>query len=760
MRFVFDGRPVEFRAGDSLLIALLRAGLRPIGGGCLCLGGDCPHCLGTVDGVAYVRTCQVLARPGQVIQSHPADGNPPLPVDSGGPEVHARNMHCDVVVVGQGATGRAAAAAAIGAGKQVVTLDVADGQEVIGIYTGPLVVARTLAGMLHVHAREEVVVATGAAEIQPVVPGNQLSGIVTARAAARLAAAGVDLGRIVAVGTPPEGVDAPKGAAAPEGAGTPVDVGAPEGAGTAVGVRAQVVDGQLVRFEGATRVEAVVVRGRDGQEQRLPCDTVSVGLGFHPRDALLRMSNGLAVRAVGRAARDSDIPACPVSGTVCSCSGVSVDDLQAAWDRGFHEMELIKRATLAGTGTCQGGVCLPHLRSFLADRGAVLQPAFTARPVTRQLTLGEVAAGAYHHATPRTSLDAEHRRLGARMDRVGGWWRPWTYGNFLEEYWAVREGVSLGDVSTLGKMLVSGPGAVELLERLYPTRVSTIAPGRSRYVLLLNERGYVLDDGLISRDSETRFALTFTSGGASFAEMWVRDWAESWKLDVRILNQTMSLGAINVTGPLASELLARAGLDRPLGYMHHRQTTVAGVPCRVYRLSFTGELSYELHHPAAHSVRLWRRLLELGAHLGIRPHGLDTLLKLRLEKGHVIVGQDTDFDSTPRRLALEGAARLDKPDFVGRAAVLRTNKLPLDRQLVGLEMEGPAPIEGALLWHGLEYAGYVTSSLLSPALGKVVMLGWLKLFDGELPAEVTIDGRPARRVPLPFYDKDGQRARA
>jgi glycine cleavage system aminomethyltransferase T len=737
MRFVVDGRPIELRSGDSLLVAMLRAGLHPTGGGCLCLGGDCPHCLAIVDGVAYVRTCQVLARPGQVVESHPADGDPRLPSDgSGGPEIYARNVHCDVVVIGQGATGRAAAAEAIEARKQVVTLDVNDGQEVIGIYTGPLVVARTSAAMLHVHAREEVVVATGAAEIQPVVPGNRLAGIVTARAAAKLAEAGVDLGRLVVVGTPPEGV------------------------GTPEGVRAEVIDGQLVRFEGAARVEAVVVRDQDGHEQRVPCDTVSVGLGFHPRDALLRMSDGLAVRAIGRAARDSDIPACPVSGTVCSCASVSVDDLQAAWDRGFREMELIKRATLAGTGTCQGSVCLPYLRSFLADRGAVLQPAFTARPVTRQLTLGEVAAGAYHRATPRTSLDAEHRRLGARMDRVGGWWRPWTYGNFLEEYWAVREAVSLGDVSTLGKMLVSGPNALELLERLYPTRVSTLAPGRSRYVLLLNERGYVLDDGLISRDSETRFALTFTSGGASFAEMWVRDWAESWKLDVRILNQTMSLGAINVTGPLANELLARAGLDRPLNYMHHTQTTVAGVPCRIYRLSFTGELSYELHHPAAHSARLWRRLLELGADLGIRPHGLDTLLKLRLEKGHVIVGQDTDFDSTPRRLALEGAVRLDKPDFVGRGAVMRTNKLPLDRQLVGLEMEGPEPIEGALLWHGPEYAGYVTSSLLSPVLGKAVLLGWLKLFDGDLPAEVTIDGRPARRVPLPFYDKEGQRARA
>src|SRR4029077_10252830 len=126
--------------------------------------------------------------------------------------------------------------------------------------------------------------------------------------------------------------------------------------------------------------------------------------------------------------------------------------------------------------------------------------AFTARPVTRQLTLGEVAAGAQHHATPRTALDAEHRWLGARMDRVGGWWRPWTYGNFLKEYWAVREGVSLGDVSTLGKMLVTGPDVVEALERIYPTTIHDIRPGRSRYVLLLNERGHVIDDGMVCRE--------------------------------------------------------------------------------------------------------------------------------------------------------------------------------------------------------------------------------------------------------------------
>ncbi len=738
LRLIVDGEPIEFSAGDTVLVALLRTERHPTRGGCLCLAGDCPHCLATVDGVAYVRTCQVAARPGMiVVREHAAGAHPALPLDiQPGPAVTARNLHCDVVVIGLGAAGQTAATAAHAAGQQVITLDAqpsaTGGAEVIGIYPGPLVVARTHAGMLHVYPRKEIVVATGAAELQPVAPGNELAGIVTARAATQLAAAGVALGRVVAVGVPPQGI------------------------------AAEQVAGEIVRFEGRTHVEAVVIQDAQGNQQRLVCDTVSVGLGLYPRDALVRMGNGLTgitIRAVGDVMLPAVIPPCPKAGTLCTCSDVQVEDLHFIWARGFHELELVKRATLAGTGTCQGAVCLPYIRSFLADKNEVLSPPFTARPVTRQLTMGEVAAGSHHHATPRTALDGEHRRLGAKMERVGGWWRPWHYGNPLAEYWAVREAVSLGDVSTLGKMQISGPDALALLERLYPTKVATIKSGRARYVLLLDDRGYVLDDGLICRDSATRFTLTFTSGGSTTAELWVRDWAEAWGLDVHILNQTMALGAINVTGPLANELLTRAGLHSPPPYMGHLNTTVAGIECRVFRLSFTGELSYELHHPAEDSATLWRRLMVLGADLGIKPHGIETLLKLRLEKGHIIVGQDTDFDSTPRRIQHEWAVRMDKPDFVGKGALLRTDKLPLDRQLVGLEMAGPAPLEGSVIYNGAEYAGYVTSSFASPMLGKTVMLGWLRTFNGELPSTVLIDGRPARRADPPFYDPESARAR-
>jgi len=735
-KLIIDGKPVTFEEGDSALVALLHAEQHPTGGGCLCCAGDCPHCLATVDGVSYVRTCQTEVCPGMVIERHfnaevHPGGYPPLPYDDKrSAETPVRNLHCDVLVIGQGSSGKAAAQEARAAHRNVITLDSSDGQEVVGIYAGPLVVVRTDDATLHIHPHDEIIVATGAAEIQPVAEGNDLAGLVTARAASLLAQSDIDLGKIVAIGTPPEGLEV------------------------------QQVEGELLRFEGKEKVEAVVIRGSDSKEKRLECDTVSLGLGFHPRDALVRMGNGLNVRAVGDCAKPSDIPPCPGSGILCHCSGVTVADMDFIWKRGFHELELVKRATLAGTGTCQGSACLPHIRSFLANRGEVLQAPFTARPVTKQLTMGEIAAGAQHHATPRTALHDEHLKLGAQMDRIGGWWRPWNYGNIEEEYWAVREAVSLGDVSTLGKMQVSGPDALELLERLYPTQVSTIKQGRSRYVLLLDERGYVVEDGLICKDSDTRYTLTFTSGGSSFAELWLRDWAEGWGLDVRIMNRTMSLGAINVTGPLAKELLAKAGFEKPIKYMQHTMAEIAGVPCKVFRLSFTGELSFELHHPAGQSVALWRALMSLGKDLGVKPHGLEALTNLRLEKGHIIVGQDSDFDSTPRRIAHEWAVNLRKDDFIGRQAVLRTNKISLDRQLVGLEVEGDAPFEGAVLYKGSAYAGYVTSSTYSLVLGKSVMLAWLELFDNKLPAEVTVDGRTARRVDLPFYDKEGARARA
>ena len=737
-RIVLDSRPLGYEAGDSIAVATLRAGEHPGRGGTLCLAGDCGNCVAEVDGIAWVRTCQVACRPGTLVQRHPAHGGPPLhPVAQpdltrppAAESVAVRRIEVDLVVIGAGESGQAAAAAGRLAGRDVLLLDAQDDAEVVAIYAGPAVIVRTSTGMLHVHAGE-IVVATGAAELQPVCPGNRLRGLLTARAAERLHAAGVDLGVAVAVGTPPRGVPC-----------TPLS-------------------GRLVRIEGTERVSAVVTSVGDGPaagEVATPCQTLILGLGRAPRDLLARMSGDLPVTVVGLAAGSFPLPPPPTSGIVCPCAGVGVDDLEGVWARGFQELELVKRASLAGTGTCQGSACLPHVRAWVAARSGQVPEPFTARPASRQITLAEAGAGVHLDAFKRTPLHDEHLALGGQLDRFAGWWRPWTYGDHLAEYWAVREAVSLGDVSTLGKLIVSGPDVVEFLERLYPNRVADLRVGRSRYALLLNERGHLIDDGMILREAETRFVLTFTSGGAASAEMWVRDWVETWGLRVHVLDRTMSLAAINVTGPLAAQLLARAGLAAPLRFLDHIHADVAGVPCHVMRLSFTGEASYELHHPVDRSVELWRALLDLGRNLGIRPHGLRALFGLRLEKGHVIVGLDSELDSTPHRLGLDWAVRMDKPEFVGRSALARTSVLPDQRRLVGLTMAGLAPTEGSPIWSDGAIVGHVSSSFSSPVLGQAVLLGWLKR--PPFPDEVVIDGRAAVVTPTPFYDPEGQRARA
>ena len=736
-RIVVDGRPIAFEPADSVAVAVLRAGEQPAQGGTLCLAGDCGNCLAQVDGLAYVRTCQAPTHPGLRVVRHPAVGMPPLPsvpafditATPVAKTIDVRRAEVDVAVIGGGSSGRSAAASADRDGKTVLVLDATAGDDVVAIYAGPTVIVRTSHGMLHVHA-EEIVVATGAAELHPVCPGNRLHGLVTARAAEVLHAAGVDLGRAVAVGSPPVGVPATR------------------------------LSGRLVRFEGRDgHVSSVVTADPStGIETTTPADTVVLGLGLVPRDLLARMAGEVPVTVVGDAAAAMALPPPPTAGVVCPCFGTTVADLEGAADRGYMELELLKRASRAGLGTCQGGACLPHVRAWIAARTGAVPDPFTARPASRQITIAEAAADTYVDVFRRTPLHDEHLALGGRMDRFAGWWRPWHYGDAVAEYWAVREGVSIGDVSTLGKLVVSGPDVVESLERLYPCNVADIKPGRSRYALLLNERGHVMDDGMIVRESETRFVLSFTSGGSANAEMWVRDWIEVWGLRVHVLDRTMSLAAINVTGPFARALLVRAGIGDPPRFLAHVHADVAGVPCHIMRLSFTGEAAFELHHPVDRSVELWRALLELGADLGIRPHGLQALFGLRLEKGHVIVGMDTELDTTPRRLGMEWAVRMEKPRFIGRAALERTAKLPDHRRLVGMTMTGTAPTEGSPIWSQGEIVGNVTGSWTSPALGHAVLLGWLRR--SPFPDRVEIDGREAIVSPTPFYDPEGQRARA
>jgi len=711
-RVVYDGAPIEFQEGDSLAIAALRAGQHPSHGGTLCLAGDCNSCVAVVDGTPWTRTCQTPARPGIMVKRHPNGAHPSPALSEHHASVTVRHLSADHVVVGASDSGLVAAQAQRDAGHDVLVLDAVNGDEVVGVFDGPSLVVRRPDGVDHYHAHH-ITLATGAAEVHPVCPGSNLAGIYTPRAALKVREAGIDLGETVTVGH------------------------------------------DLKALHGTGRVNEVEFA--DGR--RVACDSVIVDLGSAPRDVLARMAPMVPVDIVGSAAVAHPLPPAPVEGVVCPCGKITVEDLQGVWDKGFRDLELVKRSSLCGVGHCQGGVCMPHLRAFVADRSGTVPQPFRGRPASRQISLAEAASGVHTDTFRRTGLHAVHQQLGAHLDKFGGWFRPWNYGDVLQEYWAVREAVSLGDVSTLGKMIVSGRDAVEVLERLYPNHVHDIKVGRSRYVINLNERGHILDDGMICREDDNRFLLSFTSGGAGFAELWVRDWIETWGLKAHVLDRTVSHGAINVTGPLAGELLRRAGVadeDRPK-FLQHRRVDVAGVPCHILRLSFTGEASYELHHQIDRSVELWEALMELGQPLGVKPHGLQALFGMRLEKGHIIVGQDTELDSTPSRVNMDWAVKLEKPAFVGRDALLRTAALTDERRLFGFTMDGPAPLEGSVIRVDGEVVGHVTSSWDSPIFGHAVLLGWQK----RLPHRdtVEIDGRTARVSPVPFYDKEGARAR-
>jgi glycine cleavage system aminomethyltransferase T len=735
-RVIYDDQPLVAQRGDSLAAVAIRNGQAPAFGGPLCLSGDCGNCVATINGTSWVRTCQTAALPGTIVTRHPGGAAPPMTeVPTTSAPIGIEYQHLDAVVVGAGRSGTTAADELRAAGRSVTVFDAHDGFDVVGIYPGPMLAVRTAVGMLHAHAHE-VVLATGSATVLPVCPGNTLHGIYTERAVAELRAARIDLGRVVTITEMP------------------------------------------IRFDGSNgRVSSVTTT-----TEMIEADSVIVSLGGSPRDVLVRMHTfspeSKNVRVVGSAAQAFPLPPDPVDGIVCACSKTTVDDLQGVWDRGFRETELIKRSSLCGTGTCQGAACMPHLQAFIAARSNNPADAtpFTARAAAKQVTMGEAAAGFFSDPWKRTPLHDEHLALGAKMDRFGGWWRPWDYGDHVAEYWAVREGVSLGDVSTLGKLIVSGPDSIEFLERIYPTTIADIKPGRSRYVLILNERGHLFDDGMVLREEDRIgadgvaapwFTLSFTSGGATNAEAWLRDWAETWNLNVHIMDRTMSLAAINVTGPFGRELLQRCGVapDDVPKFLQHRRIDVAGVPCHAMRLSFTGEASWELHHPWNRSVELWTALMAAGKDLGIRPHGLKALFGLRLEKGHVIVGMDTELDTTPRRINHEWAVKMGKPFFLGQEALARTAPIPDQRKMIGLRMPGEAPTEGCplLASDGKTIIGHITTTFASPLFGYTIALAMLKRdwnLAAGVPNSYIVDGRVATLTDAPFYDPEGLKARA
>jgi sarcosine oxidase subunit alpha len=247
-------------------------------------------------------------------------------------------------------------------------------------------------------------------------------------------------------------------------------------------------------------------------------------------------------------------------------------------------------------------------------------------------------------------------------------------------------------------------------------------------------------------------------------ESWLRDRADRLGLLAHVVDLTAERGAIAVAGPLSRRLLGEltdAPVD-PEAFPHQgvRELTVAGVPCGAIRTGFVGELCFELHHPRSRGPELWRAIVDRGAEFGLLPHGLDALEVLRLEKGHVYVGQDTMPDDTPAKLGLDGVVAPGR-DFAGALALERLAGIPLDRKLVGLEFDrGGAELRGVSLRAGGRIVGRVTSAARSPILERSIGLGWIRRTpEGAFPDTVSAERIAARVVPMPFYDPDGARVR-
>ncbi|GAA2325289.1 sarcosine oxidase subunit alpha family protein [Streptomyces cuspidosporus] len=436
---------------------------------------------------------------------------------------------------------------------------------------------------------------------------------------------------------------------------------------------------------------------------------------------------------------------------------VTVDDLARATGAGLRSVEHTKRYTTAGTANDQGktaGVLASGVVAELLglDISALGLPTF--RPPYTPVSFAALAGrdrGALHDPIRRTALHDWHVEHGALFENVGQWKRPWYYPRdgedmetaVLRECRAAREGVALMDASTLGKIDVQGPDAALFLDRLYTNMMSTLKVGMIRYGVMCRPDGMVFDDGTVIRLTEDRFLATTTTGNAAAVLDWMEEWLQTeWpELRVRCTSVTEQWATVALVGPRSREVLASlaprlAVSNEDFPFMAWRETRVAGIDARVCRISFSGELAYEINVSPWDALALWEALYQAGAPCDITPYGTETMHVLRAEKGYPIIGQDTDGTVTPHDLGMSWAVSKKKPDFIGKRSYARADTVRPDRKhLVGLLPEDPDALlpEGTQLVAGGELPappvpmlGHVTSSYRSAALGRTFALALIK----------------------------------
>jgi sarcosine oxidase subunit alpha len=472
---------------------------------------------------------------------------------------------------------------------------------------------------------------------------------------------------------------------------------------------------------------------------------------------------------------------------------VTLKDVMQAKQEGYTSVEHLKRYTTLGMGTDQGKTSNVNALAIMAElRGIEIPEAGTTtfRPPFAPMTIGAIAGrsvGKQFRPTRRSPLHDWHARNGATFIEAGLWQRAWYYDwagpspetAYVKEMELVRRGVGIADVSTLGKIDVQGKDAAEFLNRVYVNGFAKLPVGKARYGVMLNDDGIVLDDGTTSRISDTQFYLTTTTAQAGEVMSWLEyllhcHWTD---LDVHVTSLTDEWGGMAVSGSKSREALQLAfpGHDlsnEALPYMAVRDISFGGTVVRLMRLSFSGELAYEVHCPANFCESLWQHILDAAAPLSIKPYGLEALASLRIEKGHV-AGLELDHRNTLDDLGLGKMASTQK-DFVGRALRLRENHMAPERwSLVGLELLEPDKKlrGGSILFAAADEIkghgrGYITSVTWSTELQKFIALGLyrggLKHEGEEIIAAFPLKNETARlKVVSPhFIDKEGERLHA
>lgn len=471
----------------------------------------------------------------------------------------------------------------------------------------------------------------------------------------------------------------------------------------------------------------------------------------------------------------------------------TVADIALAQREGYQSVEHLKRYTTTGMGIDQGKTTNVNALTMMAKlRNKLISEVGTTtfRPPYTTLSFGAIAGQNRRELflQKRTSpMEPWHQSHGAIYEDVGDWKRPRHFPTSSEtmhdavqrECQAVRTSVGILDATTLGKIDIQGPDAAKLLNMVYTNAWSLLGIGRCRYGLMLNEHGMVFDDGVTTRLDENHFHMTTTTGGAARVMNWLEELLQTewpdWQVYCTSVTEQWAVMAIN--GPRARDLLSEL-CDADLSveafpFMSMIEADVAGVQARIFRISFTGELAFEINVPARHGLQVWEAFIKAGKAYDLTPYGTETMHVLRAEKGFIIVGQETDGSATPHDLGMSWIVSKKKKDFIGKRSLTRSDTAREGRkQLVGLFTEDPSFVlpEGAHLVSEVKSAppmpmiGHVTSSYMSPAMGRSIAMAMLENGAnrmGESLHVALMDGsmQKATVTDFVFFDKKGERAR-